>query len=302
MKRKNLAQAVKDLRKRKGFSQEELAEISGLSLRTIQRIENGETKPTGETLKRISNALDISPDKLFDWSIKETFLKKTFKTKFEYCHIFEDKVILTKTPEIKDLVADYAKSINDFFKTLMVFLISIPIFTALSIFMYYDGKLGLSLFSGAFAFFFLVMSFYSMLFTSGIPIIKRDAITKVKFKKNLLNTIEIKYKDFGRIKKRGFIVEDDQIDSTLNLLKQEGLLMEKDIDYNYKKVKQYSIIISFILIYILVQILPTHFFNFLPKAERFLAVSGVFLLILSFGLLSYMLQYPIRIFLRKKIR
>ena len=53
MKNKNLSKKVKELRKRKGFSQEELAENSGLSLRTIQRIENGETEPTGETLKRI---------------------------------------------------------------------------------------------------------------------------------------------------------------------------------------------------------------------------------------------------------
>ena len=72
-------------------------------------------------------------------------MERTFKTTFEYCHIFDDKIVLTKTPEIKDLVADYAKSINDFFKTLMVFFIGIPIFTALSVIMYYEGKLGLSL-------------------------------------------------------------------------------------------------------------------------------------------------------------
>lgn len=43
MKNKELAQKIKSLRNRKGFSQEELAEKTGLSLRTIQRIENGET-------------------------------------------------------------------------------------------------------------------------------------------------------------------------------------------------------------------------------------------------------------------
>jgi transcriptional regulator with XRE-family HTH domain len=77
MKNKNLAKKVKELRKRKGFSQEELTENSGLSLRTIQRIENGETEPTGETLKRISNALNVSPEELIDWTIIEDkgFLK-----------------------------------------------------------------------------------------------------------------------------------------------------------------------------------------------------------------------------------
>lgn len=77
MKNKNLAKKVKELRKRKGLSQEDLAENSGLSLRTIQRIENGETEPTGETLKRISNALNVNAEDLIDWSIIEDngFLK-----------------------------------------------------------------------------------------------------------------------------------------------------------------------------------------------------------------------------------
>lgn len=77
MKNKNLAKKVKELRKRKGLSQEELTENSGLSLRTIQRIENGETEPTGETLKRISNALNVNPEELIDWTIIEDngFLK-----------------------------------------------------------------------------------------------------------------------------------------------------------------------------------------------------------------------------------
>ncbi|MFT5749811.1 MAG: transcriptional regulator with XRE-family HTH domain [Ancylomarina sp.] len=77
MKNKNLAKRVKELRKRKGLSQEGLTENSGLSLRTIQRIENGETDPTGETLRRIASALKVNPDELIDWTIKEdtNFLK-----------------------------------------------------------------------------------------------------------------------------------------------------------------------------------------------------------------------------------
>ncbi len=77
MKNKDLAKRIKELRNRKGMSQEILAEESGLSLRTIQRIENGETEPTGDTLKRLSNALNVNPDELIDWTIKEDrgFLK-----------------------------------------------------------------------------------------------------------------------------------------------------------------------------------------------------------------------------------
>ncbi|MGF1638384.1 MAG: DUF4870 domain-containing protein [Cyclobacteriaceae bacterium] len=71
MKNKYLAKRVKELRRRKGLSQEELTEDSGLSLRTIQRIENGETEPTGETLKRISNALNVNPEEIIDSVIIE---------------------------------------------------------------------------------------------------------------------------------------------------------------------------------------------------------------------------------------
>ena len=77
MKNGNLAKRVKELRKRNGLSQEELTENSGLSLRTIQRIETGETQPTGDTLKRIAKALNVTPNELVDWTIMEDkgFLK-----------------------------------------------------------------------------------------------------------------------------------------------------------------------------------------------------------------------------------
>ena len=62
---------LREQRARKGLSQEELAEQAGLSLRTIQRIENGETAPRGDTLKRIAAALKVSPDELIDWQVQE---------------------------------------------------------------------------------------------------------------------------------------------------------------------------------------------------------------------------------------
>jgi len=78
MDNNHLAQRVKRLRIQKGMSQEFLAEESGLSLRTIQRIENGESNPTGESLKRIASALNVTPDDIMDWSIKEDKKYLTF--------------------------------------------------------------------------------------------------------------------------------------------------------------------------------------------------------------------------------
>ena len=71
MKNKELAQKIKVLRNRKGYSQEELSEKTGLSLRTIQRIENGETEPRGDSLKRLAMIFEVLPDEITDWTIQE---------------------------------------------------------------------------------------------------------------------------------------------------------------------------------------------------------------------------------------
>lgn len=71
MESSDLQKRVKELRTKKSLSQEDLAEKAGLSLRTIQRIENGESSPRGDTLKRLAIALKVSPDELIDWKIQE---------------------------------------------------------------------------------------------------------------------------------------------------------------------------------------------------------------------------------------
>lgn len=57
---------IKDLRISKGLSQEGLATISGLSLRTIQRIENGEAAPRIQTLQTLAEALEVELEELTD--------------------------------------------------------------------------------------------------------------------------------------------------------------------------------------------------------------------------------------------
>lgn len=71
MENLELQKRVKDLRIKQGLSQEELADKTGLSLRTIQRIENGESVPRGDTLKRLAVALKVSPDDVIEWGIQE---------------------------------------------------------------------------------------------------------------------------------------------------------------------------------------------------------------------------------------
>jgi len=56
------ADRIAAVRKSKGFSQELLAEQSGVSLRTIQRVEQGDTMPRGYTLQALAAALEVSLD------------------------------------------------------------------------------------------------------------------------------------------------------------------------------------------------------------------------------------------------
>lgn len=67
----NIGQRIVELRKSKGYTQEELAEKAKVNLRTIQRIENEENKPSGNTLKLICEALDTLPAKIIDYGKKE---------------------------------------------------------------------------------------------------------------------------------------------------------------------------------------------------------------------------------------
>ncbi len=59
-----IGKKISDIRKTKGISQEELAELSKVNLRTIQRIENNENVPRGKTLNLICNALDLNLEEI----------------------------------------------------------------------------------------------------------------------------------------------------------------------------------------------------------------------------------------------
>ena len=62
---------LKKIREKRTLTQEELAEKSGISVRTIQRIEAG-TTPKGYTLKTLAESLDVSEnDLLTSKTIKE---------------------------------------------------------------------------------------------------------------------------------------------------------------------------------------------------------------------------------------
>ena len=83
MKQPELGRKILELRKQKGFTQEELVEHCNVNVRTIQRIEAGEVMPRSFTLKVILNALgedfDILKDEKsnsFEFENKEVYLHR----------------------------------------------------------------------------------------------------------------------------------------------------------------------------------------------------------------------------------
>jgi len=58
--------ALKVLRQKKGMTQKDLAESSGVSIRTIQRIEGSDAIPKGYTLRKLSEILGQEPDDFQD--------------------------------------------------------------------------------------------------------------------------------------------------------------------------------------------------------------------------------------------
>lgn len=60
-----LAKRIRELRNKKGLSQEKLARLADVSYNTVVKIESGESRnPTFQTMVGIAKALDVSLDQL----------------------------------------------------------------------------------------------------------------------------------------------------------------------------------------------------------------------------------------------
>ena len=58
---------LREVRERKFLSQQELADLTGLSKPNISRLENGHQKPYPKTVRRLAEALGVAPEELVDW-------------------------------------------------------------------------------------------------------------------------------------------------------------------------------------------------------------------------------------------
>ena len=97
----------------------------------------------------------------------------------------------------------------------------------------------------------------------------------------------IKYTDFGRIKKRGILLTNNQIDVALEILLTEKLIEDKNIEYKGKLIELYSyalsIILSIPLYYLYGKIIDLHQGT---KEGGGIIQSGFFIIIISMGIFT----------------
>ena len=144
MKQPQLGQKILELRQQKGLTQEELVEQCNISVRTIQRIEAGETMPRVYTIKTILSALDrdlddLQEDTVFETKVKEALLIEIDESKdvsflFTQLHIGWIAGILSMIAFVFEAIDDWNYVINEvyyFGKTFTVVLgvISILLFS-----------------------------------------------------------------------------------------------------------------------------------------------------------------------------
>ena len=65
--KKLFGKRIRELRIKKGYSQEQLAEIIDIAERNISKIECGENFPRADKISKIAAALDVVPQELFNF-------------------------------------------------------------------------------------------------------------------------------------------------------------------------------------------------------------------------------------------
>lgn len=66
-----IGKKIREVRKGKGLTQEELSTLAKINLRTLQRIEKDETEPQSNTIKKICEVLDLRIEDILDYGMQE---------------------------------------------------------------------------------------------------------------------------------------------------------------------------------------------------------------------------------------
>ena len=73
--KKLLGQRIRQLRKARGITQEELAELLGIGTPNISYIENGKFAPSMENFEKLVNIFNVEPYEFYKFPPKESILE-----------------------------------------------------------------------------------------------------------------------------------------------------------------------------------------------------------------------------------
>lgn len=100
----NTAERLKELRERRGLSQEQLAKIIGVDRTTIVKYETGASRPT-RYLKKIAHYFDVTTDYLLGNEVLQT--KKIILTQKEKEHLKRYRALIDDHKEAIDAQLDF---------------------------------------------------------------------------------------------------------------------------------------------------------------------------------------------------
>ncbi|OFX18975.1 MAG: hypothetical protein A2041_11100 [Bacteroidetes bacterium GWA2_31_9b] len=141
---------IKELRIKKGMTQEELAYKTEISARTIQRIENGEVDPRAYTLQMIAKALDVDFSLFVD---DESAVDKEKKTNDDIIlglvHLSSLLLILIPTILIWNSKKNEVENITEHFMDVISFQLNMWFVFLLGIIQYYTLEMPYLFYAGA---------------------------------------------------------------------------------------------------------------------------------------------------------
>ena len=124
----SIGNKIKELRIKKGMTQEDLSEKTDLNIRTIQRIENEEVDPRSYTLQVIANALEVDYQYLIEESDNNKKLHNENKLWLCLLHLSGIFILVFPPLIIWYLKKDKVEKINIHAKDVLNFQISMFIY------------------------------------------------------------------------------------------------------------------------------------------------------------------------------
>lgn len=110
---------IKELRIKKGLTQEELADRTEVSARTIQRIENREVDPRAYTLQMIAKALEVDFSLLVDGTIDDNKTEEENNNWYGLLHLTGLLPLIFPTLIFRNWRKDKSKKMTNHFRAVI---------------------------------------------------------------------------------------------------------------------------------------------------------------------------------------